>query len=72
MGHEFRDVLFVLPQGWQVDFHYLQSVIQVLAKAPARDFVEQAAVGGCNDARIDGQQLGAAHWPDMVVFKRAQ
>ena len=52
------------PKWWQMEVDGVDAVEQVLAELPVSYHLVQIAVGGTDDAHVDGYCLAAAHAHD--------
>jgi hypothetical protein len=68
MAGEPRDVARPLAQRRQADADQVQAVEQILAELPARHLFAEVAVGGGDDAEVDGaRDRGAQHLVGAVL-----
>ena len=72
MADELGDVLAPLPQRRQVNRHHVQPVVQVLAEVVLVDLLQQVAVAGGDDARVDADRLRVADALELALLQHAQ
>src|SRR5690606_18742752 len=69
---EEGDVLGALAQRRQPDLDHVQSIEEVFTEAALADHALELAVGGGDDADIDGQLAGAADGADELLLQDPQ
>src|SRR5579862_3963551 len=65
-------ILAAICQGWQGNFHYSQTVVQILAKLTVPDHGFQIPVGGGDDSDINVLGGQASHALNLAVLQDAQ
>lgn len=70
-GQEQSVALPVAERG-QPDLQHPQPVVEVLAERALLHEGREVAVGGGDDARVDGHRHAGTHGPDRLVLQRAQ
>ena len=66
---EQGDVLSPLAQRRKADGEDVEAVVEVLAERFVLDFLEQVAIGGGDDADVDGDGGGAAHAIELALLQ---
>ena len=70
--HEHRDITAPLAQCGDVEGHYVQAKIQILAEGAVLVRGFEVAVGGRNHPHIDLDPLVAAHRAYLLFLQNAQ
>ena len=50
--HQVEQILFTLPQGWQMDVDHLQAIIEIFSEAALFDLLFNLRVGCSNDPGV--------------------
>ena len=69
---QYRQVFHAFAQGRQFDGDDVEAVIQILAELALVDQLFGFAVGGGDDAHVDGDRFASADFIDFVFLQDAQ
>ena len=72
IGGKVRDVFTASPQGRQIYIDDVDSVVQVLPKSAGGNFAFERAMGGANDAGLNGDIFGAPESRELSILKELQ
>jgi hypothetical protein len=72
MRSQQRNILAALAQWRDAQADHIQTVIEILAKTALLDHGGQLAVGGSEDADVDGNTVRRTHGPDLLLLQSAQ
>ena len=72
MAHQLGDVLAAVAQGRQVDGDHVEAIEEVLAEPRLLDLLQQIAVAGGDDPRVDADRLRVAHPLELVLLQDPQ
>ena len=61
-----------LAEGWQVDRHYLQAKVEIVAELPLSDQLFQVAIARGDQPHVDADGLVVADAGDLVLFQDAE
>jgi hypothetical protein len=72
MSGQRQDVVAALAQRVDGEREHVEAVIEVFAEAPGADFGAQQAIGGGNDAHVQGLGFAAPESLDFAFLQHAQ
>src|SRR5271165_600524 len=72
MACELGNILRPLTQGWHGNRKNVQTIKQILAKAPCFDVSDEITVGGGDKTDIDGNRLARANRLDFLLLNCTQ
>jgi hypothetical protein len=72
VGDQFGDVLVAIAQGWQVDRHDVESIVQVFPEPAGGNLGQQIAVAGGDDAGVDADGLRVANPLKLALLQSPQ
>src|SRR5690606_11840372 len=69
---EQRNVAAALAEGGHMDPNDGEAVVEVFAEVALLHLAHEVAVGGCDDAHVDGHRLAAAYGSDLALLQHPQ
>ena len=66
------DIIFPIPQGWQVNFHSAEAIVQVFPKFSVPNRFLHVLIGRGHDPDVCFLDLGGSHLQEFPVFQHAQ
>jgi hypothetical protein len=71
IGYE-RDVIRTVPQGWDEDRKYIQSVEKIRPESPLQDHLLQVGIRGSDHAHINADRASAANTLTLPFLQNTQ